>query len=59
MRSMSLPKALLDEISAQLQAGLSPHDVAEALGRRGKLDFGEISSVRAAAIAIQQNLAET
>jgi hypothetical protein len=56
---MSLPKALLDEISAQLQAGLSPHDVAEAVGRRGKLDFGEISSVRAAAIAIQQNLAET
>ncbi len=55
---MSLPKELVDEISAQLQRGLTPDDVADELGRRAKLDFGEIASVRAAAIAIQLSLTQ-
>lgn len=49
----AMPKALLDEIRGMLEAGFAPHDVADVLGRKAGLDYGEICGIRAAALQIQ------
>ena len=52
-----MPQALLDEIAANLQAGISPEEIAEALGRRARLDHGEICSIRKVAAMMSSSSA--
>jgi hypothetical protein len=47
-----MPQALLDEIGDKLQAGMSPEEIACTLGRRARLDHGEICSIRKVAAAM-------
>ena len=51
-----MPEELLNEIRQRLHAGMAPHDVAEELGRRAHLDYGEICGIESAALRIQQSL---
>jgi hypothetical protein len=53
----TVPVELVEEICSQLKAGLNPQEVADVLGRKARLDFGEIASIRSAAIRIQQTIA--
>ena len=51
---MTVPKALLADIRDLLLAGMDPDRLAGALGRRGMLDFGEITSLRTIALEMHQ-----
>lgn len=53
----TVPVELVEEICSQLKAGLDADEVADVLGRRARLDFGEIASIRSAAVRIQQTMA--
>jgi hypothetical protein len=48
-----VPKALLTEIRELLRAGIDPGLLAEGLGRRAMLDYGEIASLRAIALEMR------
>ena len=53
----TVPVELVEEIRSQLKAGLDADEVADVLGRKGCLDFGEIAGIRSAALRIQETMA--
>jgi len=54
--TMPVPQSLMDEIRRYLGAGMTPAQVADALGRRAKLDHSEIVSLRGIAEAVRTDM---
>lgn len=54
---MKLTREEHDHIRAQLEAGATPEDIANSIGRINDLDEADVAAVRAAAVEVQAELA--